>query len=713
MIMRGARVISHTLAVTIGAAISLPALAASGGTCAAPTRIEPAGAGKGVAKKPTDAPGIAFQKADDLRRAGRGDEAANIYQKLLSTPRDKRQTARKAQLRLAQYELSNNRFDAARELVEAATRPGANDSIRAEAAYISKRIDYDLAVSSAELKFSQLEMKRRAAEDATPLLPEYEALLSLTCPYPNDYHFELYDRMASINQDAGNFAAAKELLAKSNAELANISDQRIGTLREKLTQRAADLEARTAIASVENDPDEARKRQRYDMVLASNPAPSAQLKVRAHLLAADSYMRERNFSAAAERIELAAQIPTNELTPASVRIDRARAKLAERKADHEFRERLQEINALRSLDARAAIPQYRVLIDQNSRAPALPLAKVALADAMRQARYYGESRAILAELSQQQNPANVSESIARLQQNLEKNSPDSSLRAQVRIAGYYDTNAPTLATELREEDDGIAYPLNQKFDDGVIDLDARIAHSARISSSYHYWDTELHARKTEQFSLSPIDRLVLDVNSGPRFNLPDQAAQLRVAGLFKWESRGSEFLRSNYGGTVALEKRVSRSVDAEVVFTAIRNNDTRDFLDGTFLTLRSSIDFRIDRAQRLSPLVTLERRETRDPRFDNSRLAIGGSYSRQWGEEGLRKGVDLDVRYQWVRYDRDPGVLPRNDRRFQAGVTGWMDLTPKIRAFAEFRHNNPSSNYTNLERLANDRIGAGLIFTID
>lgn len=711
--MRGARVISQTLAVTIGAAVSLPALAASGGTCAAPTRVEPAGTAKVAAKKPTDAPGIAFQKADDLRRAGRGEEAASIYRKLVSTPRDKRQTARKAQLRLAQYELSNNRFDAARELLEAASRPGANDSIRREAEYIGKRIDYDIAVSAAELKFSQLEMKRRTADDATPLLPEYEALLALPCPYPNDYRFELFDRMASINQDAGNFAAAKEQLARSNAELANISGQRLGALREKLTQRNADLEARTAFASAEGNADEAKKRQIYDLVLASIPAPSSQLKVRAHLLAADSYMRERNFSAAAERIEKAAQIPTNEVTPGSIRIDRARAKLAERKADHEFRERLQKINAVRSIDSRAAIPLYRALIDQNSHAPALPLAKLALADAMRQARYYRESRSILAELSQQQNPPNLNESIARLQQNLEKNSPDSSLRAQVRIAGYYDTNAPTLATELREEEDGIAYPLNRKFDDGVIDLDARVAHSARISSAYHYWDTELHARKTEQFNLSPIDRLVLDVNSGPRFNLPDQAAQLRVAGLFRWESRGGDFLRSNYGGTVALEKRVSRSVDAEVVFTAIHNNDTRDFLDGTFLTLRGSIDFKVDRKQRLSPLLILERRETRVSRFDNSRLSIGGSYSRQWGEEGLRKGVDLDVRYQWVRYDRDPGVLPRNDRRFQAGITGWTELTPKIRAFAEFRHNNPGSNYANLERLANDRIGAGLIFTFD
>lgn len=709
--MRSAKVLTGALAATLGAAISLPALAAGSGVCPAPARVELPAAAKGKAKKIKDAPGIAFHQADELRRAGRNDEAAAIYQKLLSTPRDKRQTARKAQLRLAQYELTNNRFDAARQLIESARRPGANAAIRREAGYVARRLEYELAVNAAELKFSQLEMQRGNAENPVPLLPEYQGLLSLPCPYPDDFRFEIHDRMASINSDADNFEAAQQELAAAEAELVNISGQRHAALQDKMVQRKADLAARKTIASADGDGAEAAKREKYDQVIGSVPPPSPQLRVRAHLLAADSYMRERNFAAAAGRIDLAAQIPTNEVIPAAARIDRARAKLAERKADFEFRQRLQEINAVRSVDARAAIPQYRVLIDQNPQAVALPQARIALADALRQARYFREAHALTAELAQQQNPPEIAERIARLQQSLDKSTPDSTWAGQVKLASYYDTNAPTLATELREEDDGLIFPLDKRADDGVVDLDARIAHSVRFSDDYHYWETELHARKTEQFNLSPIDRLVVEFNSGPAFNLPDQSAVLKVAGLFRWETRGDRFLRSNYGGTIELDRRMSRSANAKILFSVVKNNDTRDFLDGTFLALRGTVDFKINPSTRLAPLVMLERRETRDPRFDNSRLALGGSYSYEWGGEVLRRGIDLDARYKWVRYDRDPGVLPRNDRRFQAGVTGWMDLSPKYRAFVEFRHNNPGSNYANLERLSNDRIGAGVIFT--
>lgn len=702
----------RALMLMFGVAMPLSAFAAAGGGCPVPTRLE-AGGGSKVIKPPTDAPGIALQKGDRLRRVGRSDEAAEIYRSLLSTPRDQRQTSRKAQLRLAQYELSNNRFDAARLLVEEATRAGANDGIKREAAYIYERIDYDLALSAAELKFSQLEISRRSSQNPVSLVPQYEALLALPCPIPDDFRFELHDRMAVMQADAGNFDGARQQLALSEAELTRISEPRLTALRDRLVQKISDLDARAAFASAEQAASEAVKRQQYDLVLAILPAPSPQLRVRAHLLAADSYMRAKDFAAAAQRIELASKIPTNEERPASLRIENAQAKLEERKADYQFRQRLQEINTHRTADPRAAIGQYRTLIEQNSQAQALPQAKIALADAYRQARYYREARTLLSEVSQQQNLPENAERIVREQERLEKNRPDSSLRAQFRVASYYDTNAPTLATELREEVDGIAFPLDQKFDDGVVNIDARLAHSARISDDYHYWETEFHARKTEQFDLSQIDRLIFDVNSGPSFNLPDQAAVLKVAGLFLWESRGGEFLRSNYGGTIELDKRLSQKVDGKIFFSAVRNNDTRSFLDATFLQLRGSLDYKVNRSARIAPIVVLERRDTRDQRFDNMRLSLGGSYSHQWGDEGLRKGVDLDLRYQWVRYDRELGVLPRNDRRFQAGVMGWADITPNIRAFAEFRHNNPGSNYVNFERLANDRIGAGLTFTID
>jgi len=700
----------HSLAIILGFTAATSAVAS---TCEAPRRTDglaPAAAGKREIF--TDPAGIRFQKADDLRRVDRDSEAAEIYRELTKAPADRRQTARKAALRLAQYELANNRFDAARGLVDSATRSGANPAILREGAYIRKRIDYDLAVARAEGRLAEVEMKRTSSVAPLSLLPEYQFLLTMACPYPDDFQLEVHERMAMIHGDAGNFDMARQEMASADAQLANVTGPRLAILRDKLAVRRADLEARALIAGAATLP-EIEKRAAYDRILTMTPAPGEQLLIRAHLLAADSHMRENDFAKASERIELASRYSAEATTLAAVRLDRSRSKLASEQADYLFRNKLQQIDALRSTSPDKSIPQYRALIGAYPAAEAIDQAKLALADALRQERYFAEARSIVDAVAAAPTSPKTPDQVARMRSRLDKSSPDQMVRGQIRMASYYDTNAPTLATELREEQDDIVYPLNQEFDDGVLDLDGRLTYSKRISDNYDYWETELHARKTTQFNLTPLDRAIFDITSGPVFNLPASRATLRVAGLFRWESRGGDFLRANYGGLLEGTKRLSSAADARLLLSAVHNNDTRPSLDGTYLTARGSVDFQISDSVRLTPTIAFERRDVRSATLDNSRIAVGATYSVAWPSDTHPKGLDLAARHQWVRYDRVAGVANRNDSRFEASATGWIEITPKTRLFAEYRYNNPNSNYANLERLENNRVGVGVVFSFD
>lgn len=701
----------HSFAFVLGLTAATSAAAAS--TCEAPRRVDnstPSAIGRREIF--TDPVSIRFQKADDLRRENRDSEAAEIYRELTQTPPDKRQTARKSTLRLAQYELANNRFDAARKLVESATRRGANPAILREGAYILKRIDYDLAIATAEGRLSEVEMKRANSEVPLSLLPEYQALLTIACPYPDDFRLEVHERMAMIHSDAGNFDMARQELATADAELQNFTGARRLVLRDKLSVRRVDLEARALISGVANLP-EAEKRAVYDRILVMKPAPGEQLLIRANLLAADSHMREKDFARASERIEAASRFSSDATATAAARIDRSRSKLAREQADYLFRVQLKQIDAVRSKSPDKSIAQYRTLIGAYPSADAIDQAKLALADALRQERYYAESRSIVESVAAAPTNPKTPDQVARMQDRLAKSSPDQLIRGQIRVASYYDTNAPTLATELREEQDDIVYPLNQKFDDGVLDLDGRLKYSKRISDSYDYWETELHARKTAQFNLAPIDRAIFDITTGPVFNLPSSRATLRVAGLFRWESRGGDFLRSNYGGLLEGTKRFSRNVDARLLLSAVRNNDTRPVLDGTYLTARGSVDVKISENVSVTPTISVERRNVRSATLDNSRISVGATYSILLPSETRRKGIDLAARHQWVRYDRITGIPDRNDSRVEASATAWIELSPKSRVFAEYRYNNPNSNYINFERIANNRVGVGIIFSFE
>ncbi len=269
---------------------------------------------------------------------------------------------------------------------------------------------------------------------------------------------------------------------------------------------------------------------------------------------------------------------------AKARISTAREGIGQREVDVRAGDRLDALRISRGSSPHSAIAGMRDL--QHTSPPVSPKVqdnvRLTLADTLRREGYYDDARSLLASPAAALDDDGITHRTANLQAQLDADTPAQTLHGRISMGTYYDTNAPTLVSELRTDQNDTGYPIDRKFDDGVLELRGHLTHTARLNSNYDYWRTDLDATRTVQFDLTNLDRTMAGVATGPVFNLPDQRLLLSVAGRFNWEQRGGNFLRDYYGLDVGVERKFSDTVTGQVDLSALHNNDTRTGLDGDY-----------------------------------------------------------------------------------------------------------------------------------
>ena len=797
------RCASSLAAVSLSLVLTGTAYAAAD-ICVSPQREPSTSSSKSSSRVPTDPNQRAIYDADALRRDGREEEAIALYRKVFNAPSDRRQSRRRAALRLAQYEIRQDNFDAAQEFVAVATAPGATSSITSQAEYLEQVIAYEREETQAQNRLETVDAMRRAGAPKDQLISGYEAILSLECPYPDNLKFRAQMRIADVYASEGEFIVARQALDEAQEQipagliasprgqeyLAAIAQRRVDLAAEEnlfaadklgdddyaaavrlhkevlasspapsdkvltraryslvslyaasgdfdearamidsiaastasddessrtyLMEKAIDLNARERIAqaSALRETDRPAERQLLTSILSMAPPPSQSTIYRVHYKLSDSYAKDRMFDKAQAELDIVRELLASSEGRSTERLELAEDRLAQREIDMAVRDRLSDLREVRGESPRRAISSYHELIEQNP-APSPQITdrvRLELADTLSREGYYGDARTTIAAVEADPSSDAVRDRAAELGQRLDEDAPQQSLHGRVGLALFYDSNAPSIVSELRTEQNDTGFPLDQRFDDGVAVITSSLTHRVRLDSSYNYWQTDVGALKTFQFDLTSLDRAVIDFATGPVFNLPDQRATAYIAGQYSRERRGGNFLRELYGVELGATKRLGEDLRAKVRLNISHNNDTRPDLDGMYYDLSGALTFSLPGRKSVTPEIRVQVRDIDDPRLDTKRYGARVTYAQRWGDDELQYGVTVAPQYQFIRYDNRDLSGRRQDQKIDGTAEVWMRIDQRYEFAIEYRYLKSTSNTAGRDRLANHRIGISTTF---
>lgn len=227
----GKRALIGASLVALAGAIPLAPALAQPASCPEPGGTKAARSGIPAAMRVYDQdPAFAeIARADLLAKQGRRGEAAAIYRRYVALPPDHRQTARRAQLRLAQVEINNKNFTAAENLVAQATGEGATPDLVARGRQMNTLIAWRRASAAAEQDLEALN-PLIAAKRYDDALQAGRILLQRACPYPVDFPARVKARIAQIYRATDNFPAAKAMAVNAR-DSATTSKIRSGTVK--------------------------------------------------------------------------------------------------------------------------------------------------------------------------------------------------------------------------------------------------------------------------------------------------------------------------------------------------------------------------------------------------------------------------------------------------------------------------------------------------
>lgn len=695
------------LLATTGFCLPTAALAAA---CPAPVSERTAPAPTGKSKPPVEPAARAFYDADIMRRAGRREEADTIYTRLLTTPADRRQTARRAALRLSQSALTRDDYAVARDFAARAAAKGANADIAAQASYLVKRIDYAQTVAARGAAYDAVSARRIAGEPAAELLPAYDALLAAPCPYAEDYHARIHLQIADVKAESGDVDGARASLGDAAREATSLADPaRTTRIRERAAQAERDIDASLLIregdALADADPaDTVGAEARYRQVLAMTPPPSVSRLISAHFGLSNIATDRGNFAAARAELDTAKSLATPEQMP---RVDQKFAQLAQREIDYTARGRIDiaqtgsrthPTESLAMLDA--------VIAQQPAPSPAvIQSAQLTQADILRRERFYVKARSIVQTVTAAPQNERLTERANAVLARIEADNPKQSLHGSIVTGISYDTNAPALVNSLRTEVDDDGYPNNQRFDDTSALVRAQIDHRVRLNENGDQWRTRFTGLQTAQFKLDRINRSVLDVETGPYFNLPAARLTLGIVAIAAGEWRSGDFVQSNFGGGINLEKRLAGQMVLGAAYELTKRSDRRAGLDGTSHNGRLWLRDTVGLGQTLRGEAVILRRDVDNPALDTWRYGASLAYSYEWGDrDTVGYTVSVEPGYQFIDYRRFAG-FDRHDERITADVEAGATFRRQWYAGLIYQLNDVNSNTLSGERLANHRFG--------
>ena len=643
-------------------------------------------------------------RADGLADAGRAEEAAALYRRLAASPADRRQTARRAQLRLAQVALLAGDFAAAEARIADATAPGAGAEIRTSARRLGARIAHRRGMAEVEAALGEVDRLVDAGSSEAAIAAA-RLLLSRPCPYPEDYHARVRTRIARIHRARGEFALARDLAREAQASATR------PTIRQGAIRLLAEIDEAEQAARLRSEVDRAN-----GFIAAGKPAAAVALL---EPLLAGSALPGDIDSTVRLRLARAHVLSGRQAAAVAVVEPLRTAPLAPDRYDALSRIYLARAGQLhRNGDSDGAARAYRDLLDWNP--PVMPevrdSARLSLARAL---AAQGDREAALQQVALVRDGGATPELVAQargLFADIQDDAPFNRVFGYVEAGVAYDSNAPTLVAAVREDDDDVGFPADRKFDDVHARLSARLQYRHRLDAAGNYLDLAATGLRTFQQDLTRLDRTRVELAAGPVFVAGAGRTELRLGGLYAYERRGGAFRSSEPGVYLGLRQRLAPNLSAAAVYTVVRRNDYRNERDGVDHSLEGQLRYQ----SRDSDTVRFDLRAKREGgkvgRVRNWRLLAGAGWRHRWLDGGrLVPFVDFGADIERVLFDR-PAALPgpdRRDWRVRAEASLGVEIDRRWGARLRYAFQDVDSNTPGRSRRPNHQVGLSLRYMFD
>jgi hypothetical protein len=657
-------------------------------------------------------------RADQLYDNGQRDAAEDIYRRLAQTRPDRHQTARRAKLKLAQAALSRRDLATALGLAREANDRRALPELRKRAQRLLQRIEYAQGVEASEVALDDVNALI-SANRLDEAIVAAERLSSRPCPYSADFPSRVQLRLAQSHRAKGDFASARKAAAAGLA-LATTAKARerasavigeieaaayAGQLRQTVDQAMALIDAGNAQGAVTV----------LEPMLAAQTPPPPDVEASIRLRLARAYGRLRQYDRASEVLR-----PL--LSPggdARIREQATRAAAGIDAAEYETVARaiVARGAALQAQgDFAAAARSYEEVLAWHPPPPPQVRDAARLGLARARARLGSRSAAIeQIELVKASNTnLRLIERANDLLADIENDAPLDRLTGFVQFGIAYDSNAPTVVSALRAQDDDVPFPRDRRFDDGQANLSARLQYRTAIGDRA-YWEVSAAGRRTVQFDLSSLDRTLIGLRTGPAFALGNGNVQLQFGGRFDAEWRSGAFRSSEPGGYVGLRWTLADSLSASASYTLAWHNDYRNEFDGLYHSLELKVRRTVGHADVVTFRARAEREGADDPEASNWAFLGGAAWRHRWKSDGaVSPFLEFGAEGERLVFDR-PAPLEnrRRDWKVNLEARAGVDLDDTWQIGLGYAFLDISSNEHARDRLANHRLELTVRYTWD
>ncbi len=646
-------------------------------------------------------------RADQLYDSGARDQAEQIYIRLSQARPDRRQTANRAKLKLAQSAISRSDYARAEALVTEATGQGTLPDLQARGQRLRAQIGERRQMGAAEAALEAVDGLVTSQRFDEAVL-QTQSLLRRPCPYPDDYPARVKIRLAQVYRAKGDFASAQATAADA---VASAATPRVRDRANEVAVEIGNAARRNAQLDIVTQADarlaagDANGAIAVLQPLVASQQMDPQVEPSARLRLARAYSRaERHGEAIAVLEPLVAPG-----TPMSATLE---------PADYEsigriYLARGSQLQASGSLAESAAV--YQQVLSWNP--PVAPevrdSARLSLARVLdRQGDKAGALAQIELVRTGNPNPQTLQRAnnlLADIQDGAPLNRPYGYVQAGVA----YDSNAPTRIAAVNDADEDVPFPVNQRFDDIHVNLAGRLQYRHQFGQSADYLDIDTYAQRTLQFDLPQLDRTRLGVRAGPVFALPGGATQLRFGGQFDIEWRGDRFRSSEAGGYVGIRHELTNTLSAAATYSLAWHNDVRPERDALHHSLDLEFRAKLSDADVLTFDFRVQREGGKIERVRNWGLRGGANFRHRFHTEAaFVPFVEAGVEAERLIFDgaETNGQMRRDWKYSLEGAVG-ADIARNWRVWLHYSYFDIDSNVATRDRLGNHQAGVNLRYS--
>lgn len=689
----------------------------------------------------------ALQQGRQLVEAGRAEDAIAHYKAMAAKPADRRHTAARARLRLAQVYLKLDRYDEAEAMIRAVSGSSAPADLKAGANRLLERVAYRRGADAANLDLraidtliDQAEANRGAMSgvdagvdlsadvyegDGVAIVTQetydkaraaYRALLQRSCPISSDFYDRVRLRLAALELKQGDPVAARKWLSEIDARS---TDERLAAraieMNGRVTQLEVDLKLRTdfAAARAVSTTSPSTALRAIDDLLAAQPPPGQELRRSALFYKADLLARTNKLSEARSIItSVRAEPEVGEAALARAALISTRIEAREVDARGEaYLANADDLARRGRIDQ--AVTSYEAMIAETAPWPLRWRQRAALRLAnlhLRQDHYVAARQALDRPFSSATEGATGErESVRKIEllDRLNAETPDRLVLASLLAEVGFDSNAPAVTAFLRGEDELSPFLRGQDYPDTYYAVAGSAEYRWKVNPKYDYWFVSGALSVAKQQDLGRLDRDVFRAGAGRIIRLPEHRTTLTLETGARQSYRGGDFLSREGVVVTSADRRIGYAWIGSARYEVGYLDHTRDVYDGWGHELAVDLA-RVGRGPSLSAIIG--RNGAQSPNRRAKYYQFVAQYDRNLltSRLGVISG-GLEASYRRSVYDEsaDPTSSdPRKTTRWLVGASLDLALPNDITARLKFQNLNLDST-TGIEN-SNEKITFGI-----